>query len=281
MFCEGLVDEEDWLMKLESIDLKQLGEKWVQKQIADDPTLLGLGDLILKAKERIQPRAGRLDLLLQDPETLKRYETEIQLGATRCDGAAVTVGTNEESRQSFCAMRLNQYPVEGTTQLCRVLLVLTVLGSPLWPTSAPCGDDDILFAQKNFADGGLAVGISGTLTGDGVMYKNNTRSISCIKDKGECIIASIEQIGDHQIGRLDYVYTMPITRWTELEIVAADEPNDWSCVRNTVFLQRKAETALWVQEPTNTAKPQCKTADSNVRHWTIEDSLGWKRLHGK
>jgi hypothetical protein len=69
-------------MRLESIDLRQLGEKWVQKQIADDPTLLGLGDLILKDKERTQPHGGRLDLLLQDPETLKRYETEIQLGAT-------------------------------------------------------------------------------------------------------------------------------------------------------------------------------------------------------
>jgi hypothetical protein len=41
-----------------------------------------LGDLILKDKERVQPTSGRLDLLLQDPETLKRYEVEIQLGAT-------------------------------------------------------------------------------------------------------------------------------------------------------------------------------------------------------
>lgn len=53
----------------------------MQGQIADDPTILGLGDLILRDKERIQPRAGRLDLLLQDPETLKRYEVEVQLGA--------------------------------------------------------------------------------------------------------------------------------------------------------------------------------------------------------
>src|SRR3954470_7882654 len=29
-----------------------------------------------------QPRAGRLDLLLQDPETKRRYEVELQLGAT-------------------------------------------------------------------------------------------------------------------------------------------------------------------------------------------------------
>ncbi|MCK4343339.1 MAG: hypothetical protein KAY37_16615 [Phycisphaerae bacterium] len=72
-------------MKLQTISLRRsdhLSEKWVQEQIADDPSILGLGDLILKDKERVQLGAGRLDLLLQDPETLKRYEVEIQLGAT-------------------------------------------------------------------------------------------------------------------------------------------------------------------------------------------------------
>ena len=72
-------------MKLESISIKRsstLTEKWVQDQIAEDPSILGLGDLVLKDKERIQQNAGRLDLLLQDPETLKRFEVEIQLGAT-------------------------------------------------------------------------------------------------------------------------------------------------------------------------------------------------------
>ncbi len=73
------------IFKLETVSLKNsdtLTEKWVQQQVAEDPSLLGLGDLVLKDKERVQPRAGRLDLLLQDPETLKRYEVEIQLGAT-------------------------------------------------------------------------------------------------------------------------------------------------------------------------------------------------------
>jgi predicted transport protein len=37
---------------------------------------------VLRDRERIQPRAGRLDLLLQDPDTQRRYEAEIQLGAT-------------------------------------------------------------------------------------------------------------------------------------------------------------------------------------------------------
>lgn len=57
-------------------------EKWIQDLIANDPSILGLGDLELRQKERIQPRAGRLDLLLQDSDTKRRYEVELQLGAT-------------------------------------------------------------------------------------------------------------------------------------------------------------------------------------------------------
>ena len=60
----------------------QLTEAWVQDVIAQDPSILGLGDLVLRDRERIQPRAGRLDLLLQDVETKRRYEVELQLGAT-------------------------------------------------------------------------------------------------------------------------------------------------------------------------------------------------------
>lgn len=57
-------------------------EKWVQERIAEDPSILGLGDLILKDKERSQPRAGRLDLLFQDAELTTRYEVEVMLGST-------------------------------------------------------------------------------------------------------------------------------------------------------------------------------------------------------
>ena len=59
-----------------------LNEKWLQERLVDDPGLLGLGDLEVKDVERRQPRAGRLDLLLIEPETHTRYEVEIQLGAT-------------------------------------------------------------------------------------------------------------------------------------------------------------------------------------------------------
>lgn len=59
-----------------------LDERWVQARIVENPKLLGLGDLVVKDKERSQPTGGRLDLLLQDPETGRRYEVEIQLGRT-------------------------------------------------------------------------------------------------------------------------------------------------------------------------------------------------------
>src|SRR3989454_4470050 len=60
----------------------QLDEKWVHSRIAEDPGLLGLGEVVLRDKERPQPNAGRLDLLLQDAESTHRYEVEVQLGAT-------------------------------------------------------------------------------------------------------------------------------------------------------------------------------------------------------
>jgi len=57
-------------------------ESWVQQRIEEDPSILGLGELVVKAIEKIQPRAGRLDLLFQDPDEAHRYEVEIQLGPT-------------------------------------------------------------------------------------------------------------------------------------------------------------------------------------------------------
>lgn len=68
--------------KVNLLNNPNISEKMLQEEIAKDPSILGLGDLILKDKERSQPRAGRLDLLLQDSETQRRYEVEIQLGKT-------------------------------------------------------------------------------------------------------------------------------------------------------------------------------------------------------
>lgn len=63
-------------------DHPELDERWLQERIAEDPAILGLGEVILVNKEIIQPKGGRLDLLLRDPGSNQRYEVEIQLGRT-------------------------------------------------------------------------------------------------------------------------------------------------------------------------------------------------------
>ena len=60
-------------------DHPEFDEAWLRGIIASDPSILGLGELVLKETERMQPKAGRLDLLLQDSEIDKRYEVELML----------------------------------------------------------------------------------------------------------------------------------------------------------------------------------------------------------
>jgi hypothetical protein len=72
-------------VRAENIELKSsadYNEMWLQNRIAEDPSLIGLGDLIVIDRERRQERAGRLDLLLSDADNKRRYEVELMLGAT-------------------------------------------------------------------------------------------------------------------------------------------------------------------------------------------------------
>jgi hypothetical protein len=70
------------LKKLVPVDLRSLGldEKWLQARILDDPSLLGLGDLEIAAREHRQPIGGRIDFLMRDSEAETYYEVEIMLG---------------------------------------------------------------------------------------------------------------------------------------------------------------------------------------------------------
>lgn len=72
------------LIEYKAIRIKDAGfnEAWLQNIIADNPSVLGLGDLRLVAKERIVSSGGRLDILLQDSNEEKMYEVEVQLGDT-------------------------------------------------------------------------------------------------------------------------------------------------------------------------------------------------------
>lgn len=72
------------LQKAMSQKLRSLGfnEAWLQQQISNDPTLLGLGDLHVIQRERVQSSGGRIDFLMADFDNETRYEIEIMLGAT-------------------------------------------------------------------------------------------------------------------------------------------------------------------------------------------------------
>lgn len=57
-------------------------EAWLEGLVVDDPSMLGLGDVAVVDRQRRQPKAGRLDLLLEDAGADRRFEVELMLGKT-------------------------------------------------------------------------------------------------------------------------------------------------------------------------------------------------------
>ena len=140
-----------------------------------------------------------------------------------------------------------------------------------------------MFSQRAFFDSVTTTGdgfvyISGTLTGEGIGYKNNSTVIACYKDGMECMTYIVEQIGENQIGRLEWPDKYRIEKWNKHNIVAANPPLPSDCSKTTITIERETETALWVNEPTNQTDPYCKSAETRILKWTIEDSPAWKAL---
>ena len=95
----------------------------------EDPTVLGLGDLVLKDKERTQPHARRLDLLLQDQESDRGYEVEVQLGSTDESHIIRTIECWDIERKRYPQYEHCAVPVaEDITS--RFLNVISLLISP-------------------------------------------------------------------------------------------------------------------------------------------------------
>ncbi len=67
-------------VKLSFKNHPRFDEAWIRDRVARDPSLLGLGLTRLLAVERIQPGAGRLDLLLESADGDRRYVVELMLG---------------------------------------------------------------------------------------------------------------------------------------------------------------------------------------------------------
>jgi hypothetical protein len=143
------------------------------------------------------------------------------------------------------------------------------------------GEMSIVFAKKNYYDSPAVVAVSGTLTGEGLAYPNNTYSIACYQDRKECWATSVNAIGASQIGRMDAPYNYNIRKWSAYEVVAGDNDGTFGCFKTTITIDRKSEQVLWVEEPINQTTVSCVKSENKIKKYTIESSPGWKRTFGK
>jgi len=91
------------------------------------------------------------------------------------------------------------------------------------------------------------------------------------------VISLSDQIGPNLIGRVDAPYAYEITKWTPYEVIAGAD-GTLGCVKTTITIERKTKDVLWVDEPVNQTQQQCKDADTKIRRYSVEGSLGWKKM---
>jgi hypothetical protein len=114
--------------KAEVISLQknpEFNEAWVEEILNNDPSLLGLGDLEPKDRQRVQPDNRRIDLLFGDVEENRRYVVEIQLGAL--DEAHIIRAVNYWDVETRRWPGYDHYAVlvaEDTTKYLNVLNIL-------------------------------------------------------------------------------------------------------------------------------------------------------------
>jgi hypothetical protein len=118
-----------------------------------------------------------------------------------------------------------------------------------------------------------------TLVADWLAYKQNTYSISC--DKSGCLVASINQTGPKMVDEIGGPTFYPILKLSDDEIIAQD---DDSCVRETITIDRIAQSVLWTWIPINQSTDGChdlkklSPSSATPRTATIENPMFWK-LH--
>ena len=74
----------------------QFDEKWLQDRIAEDPAILGLGEVVVLDRERAQERAGRLDILLSSLDRI------VDVKWSSCSGQRV-----------YISVELGEVPIWG------------------------------------------------------------------------------------------------------------------------------------------------------------------------
>jgi hypothetical protein len=140
----------------------------------------------------------------------------------------------------------------------KVLTIIAALTALGFATAAYADPPTVLFEAKVFTDIGNAVHVEGTLTGDGLGYKNNRTSLTCYQDTQECISVSVTAGGLRIFGEI-YPIIVRITRWTP-EFIEASMPT--ACGTSIWTINRAKKTADLIERDCHNGK---------VYHWTIED----------
>jgi len=141
--------------------------------------------------------------------------------------------------------------------------------------------DDIVFGLKVFTISGnqndKIFTATGTWTGDGIGYKNNTNRIICYQKEYVCTLQSVEQIGEKQISSIDYPIYFDVIKWDN-DIILASIQSEIGCRKSSITILPKLGTAVQSSEFYEFNKENCKTADRKSYKWTLEDSLFWQRM---
>jgi hypothetical protein len=165
------------------------------------------------------------------------------------------------------------------------ILLVILLRLAVAPAVADDEPPSIIFDLKNFTDTGHMVHIEGTLTGEGIGYKNNRSALTCYQDMRECIGIHIGTQGS-QVFSIGPPVLFTVRLWTADRIVAdfavpcGDKPKsgfpdnpllkeEWqAAASDTWIIDRTRQTAELSDHPCLGAK---------TYHWTIEDPPFWKK----
>jgi len=144
----------------------------------------------------------------------------------------------------------------------------------------PSGNNNIIFGEKFYYENPDedAVYVTGTMSGSGIAYPDNTVGLTCYRDRNYCSYTSVYAIGANHIVRIDPPSEYDIVKWDGDEIIAEDQFN---CQKITITIARKARQVAWVGEPINQTEASCVNATAEMVKYTIENSPGWKRIFGE
>ena len=157
--------------------------------------------------------------------------------------------------------------------LSLILAYLTMIA----PVAAADEPPQVIFNPRVFSDMGDTVHVEGTVTGDGIGYKNNRSALTCYQQRKECLVVHMESEG-MQVFSIGPPSVFTIRVWTADRITAdLDAPcgnppsarfkDDWQVTEShTWIIDRTRQTAELVDHNCLGAK---------TYHWTIEDPPFW------